>query len=340
MKILIIGGTGLISTSLTRQLLERGEDVTLYNRGQSITRLEGGFTHITGDRTNYREFEEQIRHLSAFDRVIDMVCYDPHEAMSAVQAFDGYTKQYIFCSTVDVYTKYPVTYPITEKVEHKPLGQYAEKKAQCEEIFQNAFQTRAFPVTIIRPAQTYGEGGPLIHSLGWSTTYIDRIRKGKPIIVHGDGMSLWSSCHIDDVARAFIGAIDNDKTIGNSYHVTGEEWRTWNRYHREVALALEAPEPQFIHIPSDLLARIAPKRADVCAINFQFNNIFDNTAARQDLGFRYTIPWIEGVRRTVNWLEEQKRIDNSDNDSTDDQIIAAWKNLSNQMVQDLADLNA
>jgi nucleoside-diphosphate-sugar epimerase len=338
MRTLIIGGTGLISTSLTRQLLARGEEVTLYNRGRAEARFPEGAKRLTGDRKEYAAFEAQMAGAGSWDCVIDMINYLPEDAESAARAFRGRTQQFIFCSTVDVYQKPATRYPYREDEPRAGLGDYARNKVSCEAIMMEAHRKGDLPVTILRPAHTYGEGGVIIHSLGGSTTYLDRIRKGKPIVVHGDGNSLWVSCHIDDVARAFVNAIGNAKTLGKAYHVPGEEWMTWNVYHQKVAEAMGAPPPTLVHIPSELLARVAPKRAGVCAINFQFNNIFDTTAARTDLDFRYTIPFVEGARRTIAFLEERGRIASSDDDPFDDRIIAAWQRLGAAMGEDLRNL--
>jgi nucleoside-diphosphate-sugar epimerase len=336
MRILIIGGTGLISTSITRQLIERGgDDVTLYNRGKSEARVPGGWKQIVGDRKDYARFELQMREAGPFDCVMDMIGFVPEEAESAVRAFKGRVGQYIFCSTVDVYTKPAKRYPYREDEPLSGLGDYAVNKVKCENLLIEAHRNGDLPVTIIRPAYTYGEGGVIIHSFGWSTAYIDRIRKGKPIVVHGDGNSLWVVCHIDDVARAFVNAAGNARTLGKAYHTTGEEWMTWNQYHQAVAKALGAPSPTFVHIPSALLARISPQRAGVCAVNFQFNNIFDNTAAKAALGFAYTVPWVEGVRRTVGWLDERNRIADSDKDPFDERVITAWQRLGEEMIREV-----
>jgi nucleoside-diphosphate-sugar epimerase len=157
-------------------------------------------------------------------------------------------------------------------------------------VLFKAHERGDFPLTIIRPAHTYGEGRGPIHTFGGKTTYLDRLRKGKPIVVHGDGNSLWSSCYRDDVARAFVNAVGNVATYGQAYHLAGEEWLTWNRYHQGVAEALGVPLPLLVHIPSDLLVKVAPERAYLASVNFQFNNVFDTSAARRDLAFRYTVP--------------------------------------------------
>jgi nucleoside-diphosphate-sugar epimerase len=341
MRILIVGGTGLISTAITRLLVARGDDVTLYNRGVTESQMASGLERIRGDRTEYAAFEAQMAEAGSFDCVIDMVCYKPEEAESAIRAFQGRIGQYIFCSTVDVYTKPAQRYPVQEDAERQPARSfpYAFGKAACERVLESAHQRGEFPVTVIRPAHTYGEGGGLIHTLGWRTYYLDRVRKGKPIIVHGDGTSFWATCHRDDVGRAFVGAVGNEKAFGQAYHAAGEEPMTWDAYHQGVAEAMGAPEPILVHIPTDLLGKVAPKAAKWCVENFHFNNVFDNTAAKTDLGFQQTIPWVAGARRTVAWLDEHGRIEDSDHHPFYDQIIAAWNQLSDRLTQGLASLD-
>jgi nucleoside-diphosphate-sugar epimerase len=333
MKFLIIGGTGLISTPMTRFLIERGEDFTLFNRGQREARFPGGAKVITGDRTRFSEFEYQMSEAGPFDFVIDMVCFRPEEAESSLRAFKGRIHQYIFCSTVDVYGKPGLNMPYKETEPRNALTEYGKNKVLCEDIFLSANERGHFKTTVIRPAATYGEGGTIIHTFGWKTTYIDRIRKGKPVVVSGDGNSLWVMCHVDDCARAHLAACGNPKAYGKAYHTTGEEWMTWNQYHNKVALALSAPEPQLVHIPAEILYRIAPEVSAITYFNFQYSNVYDNSEAIHDLGFAYTIPFVEGVKRTVNWLDQNNRIENSDNDPFDDRLISTWLQLTNDFVE-------
>ena len=327
MRVLIIGGTGIISTGITRQLVERNDDVVLYNRGQTFSLVEGDYATITGNRKNFSVFEKQIQEAGTFDCVIDMFCFLPEEAESAVRAFKGRTGQYIFCSTVDVYTKPATAYPIVETAERKPSKKfsYAYNKARCEELLFAAHECGDLAVTSIRPGHTYGEGGNnLIHPFGFGNSYLDRIKKALPIILHGNGTSFWPTCHRDDVAVTFVG---NEKAKGRSYHVAGEEWMTWKQYHQRLAEAIGAPAPQFVYIPTDVLVRMAPQAAAWCEMNFSYNNLFDNTAARKDLGFRVTIPWVEGVRRTVTWLEENDRLEKSEDFPIYDRIIESWQRV-------------
>ncbi len=331
MKLLIIGGTGLISVSITRFLIERGEDVTLFNRGKSTLPPHPEAKVIHGDRTDYPAFENQMAEAGRFDVIIDMVGYAPADGESAVRAFRGHTGHFIFCSTVDVYRKPAFRYPYLESEPYGGLNAYSSNKVILEKMLLEAQARGAFPLTIIRPAYTYGESRGPIHSLGWRTSFLDRIIKGKPVIVHGDGSSMWVACHRDDVARTFVEAAENPHTFGRAYHVTGEEWLTWDIYVQRVAEALGAPQPKLVHIPTDILGTAAPKRCGVVVENFQFNNIFDNTAAKTDLNFRYTIPWVEGVRRMAAWLQAHNAIENSDLDPLEDRLIALWEKVGREM---------
>jgi nucleoside-diphosphate-sugar epimerase len=331
MRVLIVGGTGLISTAITRFLVERGDDVTLYNRGQTEADIPEGYDTITGNRKDYAAFEAQMAEAGNFDAVIDMIGFVPADIESAIRAFRGRTGQFIFCSTVDVYTKPAQHYPIREDAEREPMPSfpYAYNKAKCERLLEEAHERGDFPVTIIRPAHTYGEGRGLIHSFGLGGAYyFHRIRLGKPIITHGDGSSLWAACHRDDVGQTFAEAVGNEKTFGKGYHTASEEPMTWNQYHQTVAQAMNAPEPELVHIPTDLLFEIAPKAAEWCRENFQYNNIFDNAAAKADLNFRYTIPFVEGVRRIVAWLDARGRVHDKDEPEVYSEIIERWQHLS------------
>jgi nucleoside-diphosphate-sugar epimerase len=336
MNVLILGGTGLISTRITQQLQARGDTVWLVNRGQRV----GGFggsafaqpvQHVVADRTLHSTFEEQMRALPHFDVVIDMVAFSAADAESAVRCFAGRCGQYVFCSTVDVYEHpHPAgALPYREDAPRRGGNDYARNKVACEHILEAAHAAGVLALTIIRPAATYAEGAAILDSLRGRPTYLDRLRKGKPIIVHGDGQSLWCSCHANDVARAFVGACGNASAIGQNYHASGQEFLTWQQHHQQVALAIGAPEPSFVHIPTDVLAAWLPSAtlndaAQWTRTNFQHNNIFDNSAAARDLGFRYTVTWREGATRLASWLDAHGRVVDSDTDMFDDDLIGRW----------------
>ena len=335
MKILILGGTGLISTQITQQLLARGDEVWHFNRGQRNTgfggvQFDGNLHAVQGDRKDAAAFEARMRALPVFDCVMDMIGFAPADAESDVRAFAGRCGHFIFCSTVDVYAHpHPhAQLPYREDAPQQGRNQYAADKVACERVLQRANRGE-LSVTIIRPAATYAEGAGILDSLRGRKTYVDRLRKGKPIIVHGDGQSLWCSCHATDVACAFVNAAANPISFGNSYHATGEEFVTWNQHHQMVAQAIGAPEPKLVHIPTDVLTQLLPSEnlsdaAHWTLTNFQFNNIFDNTAAKRDLGFEYTVRWEEGARRLVKWLDAHGEIEDSDLDPFEDNLLARW----------------
>lgn len=333
MNVLILGGTGLISTPMVSQFVERGDSVTVFNRAKREAKLPAGARLIVGDRYDHADFVSQMQSAGTFDVVVEMIGYTGDDARSLSEAFAGRIGQLIFCSTVDVYAKPATHYPYLENEVHYPLGRYAEGKVEAEAMLTEAHTRGDFPVTILRPAHTYSDSGTLVHSLGWTTTYLDRLRKGKPIVVHGDGTSLWASCHAEDVARAFVHASGNTHSYGHGYHLTGEEWLPWNTYHTIVADAVGGPIPTLAHIPSALLAKAAPERAGFCATNFQFTNIFDNAAARAVLHFEQTIPFAEGAKRVVFHLDRVGGITDSDTDPLDDRLIAAWQRLSAEFVE-------
>jgi nucleoside-diphosphate-sugar epimerase len=339
MKVLIIGGTGLISTAITSRLLARGDEVTHFNRGKSARRFTGPVTRIVGDRTDYAAFEDHMIGGARYDCVIDMIGYEAEDASSAVRTFRGRTGHFIFCSTVDVYAKPASVYPVTEDEPRRPISGYAVKKVLCEDILTAAHAAGDLAVTIMRPAYTYGAGAQgIIHSLGFHTSFLDRIRKGLPIIVHGNGTSLWNPCHVDDVARAFVNAAGNPGSFGRAYNVTGEEAISWNQFTVKIAEAMGAPLPALVHIPTDLLALLAPKRAQLSLENLQYSNIHATRAARADLGYRYTVSVVAGMRRTITWLADHNKIESSESDPLYDHLIDAWRELSARAARGFAGL--
>jgi nucleoside-diphosphate-sugar epimerase len=321
MHVLFIGGTGLISTAIARELLQAGHQVTLFNRGQSQNRLPSGAHTLHGDRKDYAAFEATFADQS-FDVVVDMVAFSPEDSASAVRAFAGRCGQFIHCSTVCVYSG-PVTQPFHS------IGSYGQKKIECEKLLMEAHQRQGFPVTIMRPSHSYGEGGSLIRSFGPRNSFVTRLREGQPLIVQGDGNSLWASCHVDDVARGFIAVMGNSKCLGQAYHITGEEWMTWNTYHEQVAQVVGGKfEP--VHIPTTVLRQVAPDWAGGTHEIFAWPSIFEMSKLKRDTDYAgQTISWKEGVKRTVAWLESQGQMGEAETMAQDsfreDRLIASWR---------------
>ena len=331
MNVLIIGGTGLISTAITRQAAAAGHDVTVFTRGRTDADLPESVDRITGDRTD-RDALERARDAASLGCVIDMVGFDPADVETAIEVFAGHVDQYVFCSTVDVYHRPVETMPIRERAAREPpVSEYGADKAACEDRLFDAYQSDGFPATVIRPWHTYGEGGDLIDTLS-SAAYVDRLRKGKPILVHGDGTSVWGPCHRDDVAAAFVAAIGNQEAVGEAYHATATDPLTWNQYHRRAAAALDAPEPDLVHVPTDALRAAVPDRVSPLVDHFRFSTVFDTRKAERDLGFRQTVSWETGVRRTVSRLEADDAIEAWDSDPTYDKVVSAWRKATDAFV--------
>jgi nucleoside-diphosphate-sugar epimerase len=311
----------------------------VFNRGsQKIAGLEQA-RQATGDRRDARSFIPLIQALGTFDCVMDMICYERADAESLVEAIRERTSHLIFCSTVDVYSKPASRYPITEAEPHRPVNAYGEGKAQAEAVVSQAAGREIPQVTIIRPAHTYGpesaHRGNFVHAFGSSTTFLDRLRRGKPVIVPGDGSALRGSCHVKDVSAAFVNAMQREGRGAAAYHVTSEEWLTWNRYHEILAGVLGGPPPVLVHIPTDILSRVAPKRAVRCRENYQFNGVYDNSAARRDLHYEYSVPFEQGARETLEWLQASGGIDNSDGDEFYEEILTAWNETSSTLERQL-----
>lgn len=341
MRILMIGGTGNISSAITRGLVKKGADLTLFNYDPEPPAWLDGVEVITGDRTKHDEYRAKLAGLGRFDCVIDMICYEPADAACDVEIFAGRTEQFVFCSTVDVYVKTPCSYPVTEEngiVGALPSFPYAFKKVKCERILWEAHRRGDFALTVLRPGCTYAEPrSPGVHSFGGQSYHLDRIRKGKPIILHGDGTSVWVAAHSEDTASAFVGAAGNSQSFGQAYNVTGDELMTHNHIWRTIARVMEAPEPDFVYIPTDLLGRLAPREAEWCVENFRHNNIFDNAKAKRDLGFRYTIPFQDGARRCIEYLVQRNLIEDCGHYPFYDRLVEAWRRAASGLEREISD---
>lgn len=328
MDVFIVGGTGLISTGITRQLDARGHDVTLFTRGETdpdVPLPEVDSVH--GDRNDTDRLSAAVRE-TAPDCVVDMVCFDAEQARAAVDAVAPHCDRYVFCSTVDVYHRPVARNPVTESARRYPnVSDYGRNKASAEDVFFEAHESGRLDVTVLRPWNTYGEGGSLVHTFGLGTEYVARIREGTPIVVHGDGTGLWGPCHRDDVARAFVGAVETPGAAGRAYNVTSEETMAWTEYHRTVAAALDAPEPELVHVPTDLLCEALPEETAMLRDHFQYSTVFDNSRAKRVLDFEYTVDFETGVRRVVDWLDDHDAVAPADAGPSDG-VVEAWRETS------------
>jgi nucleoside-diphosphate-sugar epimerase len=335
MRILIIGGTGLISTAIVDQLLERGDDVTIVNRGVTTVRFAGAerVRVLRGDRHDFAGFEQQMRDETArhrFDAVIDMVAFQPAEAESLLRAFAGRVKQIVVCSTVCVYGGPMTRVPAADDEPHRPVTQYGRNKSAIEQTLLAANGRDGLHTTVLRPSFTTGEGHTLGGAVMFDDSTLDRFRQGRPIVVHDDGRTPWAIAHVSDVARGFVGALLNERAYGQSYHLTSDEHTTWDGVYRAMAEAAGAQSQAairspFVHIPTGWLASVAPRRTVGINFIYQYGSTFDNAKAARDLDFRTTVPLVETFRRQIAWMEANHKVVRVEDDPFQDRLIDAFE---------------
>lgn len=314
MKILYIGGTGNISISSVELALKQGIDVYLLNRGKSLIENPAGATVLTADINNPEQVHSVLKN-HHFDVVVNWIVFKPEEILRDYELFKDITSQYIFISSASVYQKPPTHPVITESTPlFNPFWDYSQDKIACEELCNKLYREKGFPVTIVRPSHTYRTVIPVAIGSWTDFTIIDRIRKGKPIVVHGDGSSLWTLTHSDDFAKGFNGLLGHQQAIGHSFHITSDELLTWNQIYDAVGEAAGA-KPNIVHIASDYICKVA----DTMGQKWMWGNlhgdktnsaIFDNTKIKTFVpGFTATIPFSVGIKQTIEWFEaDPKRI--------------------------------
>jgi nucleoside-diphosphate-sugar epimerase len=321
MRVLIIGGTGLISRGIIKHLLNRGADITMYNRGQREAPIPEQVKAIHGDRNNYDEFEKTFAN-QTFDVVIDMICFTEPQAQSSVRAFGGRCEQFIFCSTVCTYT--PVStgkVVVDETCEQNPPTQYGKDKVLCERVFDTAHDAGKFKVTTIRPSSTYGPGNPLIDNIEFNAVAWDRMERGLPVICAGDGLGLWVSTHRDDCGKLFAYAAMNPKTYGQSYNATRERNFTWRDFYREGA-SIFGRKAQLIFMPADWIVAHDSKRFGVLDGITRYHGAYDSSKARRDVPeFQCEIDWPQGAHETIEDVKRRGAWRSSDNDRVYDTMI-------------------
>ena len=322
MKILLIGGTGLISTAIVDQLVERGDEVTVFNRGVTEWRIPRNVKVIHGDRWKYPEFEREMAEHS-FDAVIDMVAFAPENADSLLRAFKGRAKHLVVCSTVCVYGGPMTKLPATDDEPHRPVGDYGKNKSKIESILLSADGKDGLQTTVLRPSFTTGEGVTASGIL-FDDSLPNRLRQGLPVIIMDQGQAAWAIAHVSDVARGFVNSLLNPKAYGQAYHLTSDEHTDWNGVFSELAKAVGG-KLNTVHIPTDWLYTQAPHRAVGVKYIYQYPSVFDNRKAARDLGFKTTIPLVETFRRQVAWMEKAGKLKKVEEDRFEDLMIEAFK---------------
>ena len=307
MKVLFIGGTGLISSACSELALERRQELYILNRSQSEKYpVPQGARLLVGDVHGDEATLARLLEGHEFDAVVDWIAFTPQDIERDLRLFSGRTGQFVFISSASAYQKPPRHYIITEETPlENPFWEYSRNKIACEELLMQAHREQAFPVTIVRPSLTYGPSQIPLCVGSWQHPYsvIDRMKRGRPVIVPGDGTSLWVLTWNGDFAKAFLGLLGNRKAIGQVYHITSDEVLSWNQIYLEVGRALGV-EPQIVHIPSDLIAAYDPNAVGSLIGDKANSAVFDNSKIKELLpDFRCTVLWSEGVRRAIAWFE-------------------------------------
>lgn len=304
MKVLFIGGTGTISSAISALALEKGTDLYLLNRGNRPALVPERAKVITADINNENDVVKALDGLT-FDAVADFIAFDTAHLERDYRLFKDKTKQYIFISSASAYQK-PLSSPfITESTPlANPYWLYSRNKIACEDWLMAKYRTEGFPVTIVRPSHTYGDTSvPLaVHGRNGSFSVLERIRKGKKVIVHGDGSSLWTTTHNTDFAKAFTGLLGNAHALGETYHITSDESLTWNQMYEIIGSALGA-KPQIVHIPSDVLGRLSDDFYGGLIGDKANTVVFDNSKIKRAVPeFTATTRFDQGVRRSIDYI--------------------------------------
>jgi nucleoside-diphosphate-sugar epimerase len=325
MKVLFIGGTGNISTSVSRLALARGVDLYLLNRGTRKIDLPGARS-IKGDISNPKELGKVLNE-HRWDVVVNWIAFVTGDVTRDLELFAGKTRQYIFISSASVYQK-PLAHPfITESTPlANPYWEYSRNKIACEELLLQYYREKGFPVTIVRPSLTYDTVIPL--SVGGWTDYsiIDRMKKGLKVVVPGDGTSLWTITHSEDFAKGFVGLLGHQQAVGHSFHITSDEVLTWNQIYQATAEAAGA-EANIVHVPSDFIAKMYPFHLGNLQGDKAVSAIFDNTKIKTFVPeFKATIPYKVGIRRTIEWFEAapERMAIHKDGNEIIDRILAKY----------------
>lgn len=323
LKILFIGGTGLISSACSRLAVENGLDLYLLNRGSATRPIPDGVTVLRGDIRDPASARAALGEMT-FDAVVDWIAFTPEHVEADLELFRGRTGQYVFISSASAYQKPPASLPITEStILSNPFWGYSRAKIACEERLVRAYRDEGFPVTLVRPSHTYDERSL---PMDGGYTIIDRMRRGKQVVVHGDGTSLWVLTHHRDFARGFVGLLGNPRTIGESFHITSDEVLTWDQIYQIFAQAAGALPPQIVHVPSEVIAAHIPRWGEGLLGDKKHSVIFDNARVKRFVpDFAATIPLSWGAREVLAWYDADpaRRVVDADLNRTLDKIITA-----------------
>ncbi len=300
-RVLLIGGTGVISTSCAHEAVAAGLDVTILNRGSGDGGRRGVPSSAALIRADVRDADAVRAALGKadFDVVVSYLSFTPEHVQQDLDLFAGRVGQYVFISSASAYQTPPARLPVTESTPlRNPYWQYARDKIACEDLLTTAYRDTGFPMTIVRPSHTYDQ--TMMPLLGrW--TAVERMRAGKEVVVPGDGTSLWTLTHHEDFARAFVGLLGQPRTLGQAVHITSDEAPTWNQIYDTVAAAAGV-EARLVHVPSDAIAAADPETGAGLLGDKANSMVFDNSLVKSLVpGWRATVPFARGAREIVAW---------------------------------------
>jgi Nucleoside-diphosphate-sugar epimerases len=305
MKILFVGGTGTISTSISHLLVAQGHELYLLNRGNRSNLIPEGAIVLRADVNDEKQVTELIRDLE-FDCIADFIAFVPEHLERDYRLFKGKTKQFIFISSASAYQKPLSDFRVSEATPlANPYWKYSSDKIACEDYMMKLYREDGFPVTIVRPTYTYCDRVvPLgVHGDNGTWPVVKRIQEGKPVIIHGDGTSLWTMTHADDFAKAFVGLIGNIKALGEAVQITSDETLTWNQIYECIANALNVPL-KAVHVSSEFLAEAShyPFKEGLIG-DKAASAVFDNTKVKRLVpGFEATIRFDRGIKKTIDFI--------------------------------------
>ena len=327
MKILFIGGTGTISSACAQLAVARGFELTVLNRGNRPT--WPGARQIKADVADATATAAALGD-EQWDAVVDYIAYTPAELEQRIALFRGRTAQFIFISSASAYQKPPAHFPITESTPlANPFWDYSRNKIACEERLLRALREENFPATIIRPSWTYDERHITVPvNSGKNFTIVDRLRRGRPVIVPGDGTSLWTMTHNSDFAKGLVGLLGHQGATGHTFHITSDEVLTWNQIYETVAEVAGASKPRLMHIASDFITACLPEFAGGLHGDKAHSAVFDNTKIKRFVpDFVATTRFRDGMARSVKWFDAdpaRQEIDAAAN-AVWDKLIAAYE---------------
>ena len=332
MKVLVIGGTGNISRRIVTALLKRNHQVTIFNRGQHPDSPPAEVRVILGDRKQRDDFEQKMK-AETFNTVIDMISFNTEDAASAIRAFEGRIQHFIQCSTVMTYgPPFPRNgINVTEADSINGSSAYGLGKIAADNLLLKSYRENDFPTTILKPSYTYGSGINVHRQVGGDGSWIDRLRKGKPILSAGDGLNLFQFLSSHDAGEGFAEVVGRTECLGQIYNIVHPQPRTWNQWHQAVAEAIGV-EAEIVSVAQETLVAIAPERFKGLAGNFGHTQVFDGQKLAQVIPeFQPKTPLVESLAENVEWMNQRNLIPNSDEDRLEDKIIATVRKLPNQI---------